>query len=83
MDLVKYHDGERFVTALHAGEGRKYLHLVCITEGGVRVLDVPREQARFLCVIGPALKKHLVSFRRAGRVFGISKAAREILGGAA
>lgn len=81
MNIVRYHDGQRFVAALDAGEGRKYRHLVVITDGGVRVIEAPLN-AR-IEVLGPALKKHARTFLRVGKVFGISKAARQAIEGVA
>jgi hypothetical protein len=77
MNIVRWHDGSRYVSALDGGEGRKYRHLVLITESGVRVEDVPLDDP--IEQLGVATRKQLRTFRRAGRVFGISSRAKEVL----
>jgi hypothetical protein len=77
LNIVRFHDGERFVHGLEAAPGRKYRHIVTITEGGVCVVDLDlREPVESLHPVKP---KQLRTFARAGRVFGISKAAQSIL----
>ena len=75
MNIVRAHDGERFVTALEVSVGHKHRHLVVMTDGGVRAISVPLEEA--VEVLGPVKKKHLATFRRMGKAFGITKAALE------
>jgi hypothetical protein len=77
MNIVRFHDGARYCAALEAGVGRKYRHLVVITEYGVRVLDVPLDEPTE--VLGPVTRRQLATFRRAGKVFGITAGARQAL----
>lgn len=75
--LLRYHDGERFCAALEVSEGRKYRHLVVITDGGVRYVEAPLEQP--VEPLGVVTRKQLATFRRCGRVFGITQAAEAAL----
>ena len=78
MNIVRFHDEERWAHGLEGQVGTKLRHIVAITEGGVRVLDGPLAD-RTVEVLGPARKRQLRTFRRAGRTFGITKAAKAIL----
>jgi len=81
MNIVRVHDGERFVTALEVRTGHKHRHLVVLASSGVRALAVPLGEP--VEVLGPVKKKHLAILRRAGKTFGITKAALDGLEAAA
>lgn len=77
---VRFHDGERFVSAL-AREGRSKLHLVMMDDAGIRRLSVPLEEARYLRPLELRGKPYPVErmvrkFRAFGRERGITEAAK-------
>lgn len=85
MYIAKCWDGDRFVTAV-VQEGRKLVHCVSIDSGGVRVHNLPLEEARTFRKV--TLYKHEADYpvpracRKmldAGRRLGISAAAKTIL----
>ncbi len=77
MELVRYRTLSGCKVAL-VKEGRKHLTVVTI-EPHVRARTVARTERRYMT---PIEAKHPGrTFRRAGRIHGISKAARRILRG--
>ena len=83
VEAVRYHDGERFVSAL-LKVGHKQLHAVVVDDSGVRVVTEPKEATRY---ITPLLLKgqpyptqrFVRHLRRIGRERGITQAAKNIL----
>jgi len=85
--LVRYHDGERWISAL-VTVGHKHLHAVYLDDCGVRVLTEPKEQLRHaepLMRRGQPypLERFLRHMRRFAKERGITVEARKLLEGAA
>ncbi|MEX0733318.1 MAG: hypothetical protein WDZ66_03940 [Steroidobacteraceae bacterium] len=81
--VIRYHDGDRYVTAL-AREARSRLHLTVIDDCGIRHFAVPGDELRRVAPVllhgrtypVPRLIKF---FRRIGRERGITAAAKREL----
>ena len=84
--LLKYHDGERWITSLVTC-GTKMAHVLHIDGNGLRVLKEPKE---FLRHAQPLMRRGepypldraLRKFRRAGQQLGMTQEARNLLAGA-
>lgn len=87
-EMVRYHDGQRYMTAMKY-EGRKYMHVVTIEDNGVVKKSVPIEEAKWYCQ--PLLKgsepyplvRGIEKLRSIGRRVGITQGAKELLDDAA
>lgn len=83
-EMVRYHDGDRYVTAVKY-EGRKYMHVVLIDDAGVVKRAVPIEEGKWYCkplMLGDApypLVRGINKLRSVGRRAGITQAAKQLL----
>jgi hypothetical protein len=84
LQAVRYHDGERYTSAL-IKMGHKHMHAVVIDDSGVRVVSEPKEASRYTTPLELRGKPYPVErlvrhMRRVGRERGITAGAKNILG---
>lgn len=77
--MVKYHDEDRYVTALAWTGGRKLMHLVVQTDNGVVKLSVPIKDQKYCRALGYPLDKGIARFRAIGRRAGMTQGAMDLL----
>ena len=76
--LRRYHDGTGQRCAL-VFEARTRLHCVVIEDGGVRALDVPATEGRYMIALEGSVLRAARTMRRAGRRLGITRGAKRLL----
>lgn len=79
--LHRYHSKNGNYACLVTKIGTKYIHLVWITELGVRLKRIPKKAGRYLTVIDQTtpIAKHVRSFLDVGSRLGITKGAVKAL----
>ena len=76
MELQQYHDtDQRFRTALIAKEGRKWMQVVVVDAGSLKMIRRPLADKEYMSTI-PANRKALASMRRLARKRGTSRNIR-------
>lgn len=76
--LMRYHDGSGYRAAL-VTEGRTKLHVVSITDCGVRHESLALTEVRYMTELPGDPRRAARRMLKAGRRVGITKAARAIL----
>jgi hypothetical protein len=79
--LTRYHDGDRYVTALEGAPGRKYRRLVVIYSSGLGVLKLDRTLKHHDADLGPVTPKALRAYRHAARTLGGEHRGRRLTRG--
>lgn len=83
LQAVRYHDGERYTSAL-LKVGHKNMHAVVIDDCGVRVVSEPKDGSRYCMPLTRKgqpypLERLVKHMRRIGRERGITAGAKAIL----
>ncbi len=76
MQLQRYHDGTGFRTALVAKEGRKWMEVLIIDGGRLKVIRCLLSEQRYMTPIQTNERKAKASLRRLARKRGTSRTIR-------
>lgn len=79
MRIVTYRTDEGTRTAIVGRPGRKYLPAVLMDAGGLRVHKLPLAEDRYMTDLDYSLRAAARKYLKAGRLFGITKAAKALL----
>ena len=84
IEPVRYRTDEGVYVALLVLRGTKYLHLIPMDSGGIKIIKVPLTEERYMKLLTKGantypLKRARKLFKRAGEVFGISEDAKKAL----
>jgi len=80
MQVVRYRTDHGTCCAL-VESGRKWLQVIQMDSSGIRVRKVPCSDERYMTPMDYPLAKAKKRFRLAGRRFGITKGAKQLLRG--
>lgn len=81
MRVVRYRTDRGVFNAMVDDTGRKWLKVLIMDAGGIRIQKQPRSEERFMSTLDYPLAKARKRFRAAGRKFGITKSAKQLLRG--
>ena len=81
MQVMKYRTDQGVFQALVDDTGRKWLKVLVMDAGGIRIQKQPQSEARFMTPTDYPLAKARKRFRAAGKKFGITKSAKQLLRG--
>lgn len=79
MKVIKYHSDRGHVVGLLVREGYKYNHYIFMLANGITVKRLPVSESQHIIELEYPVTRAVRRFRAAGKRFGITKAAKQIL----